>query len=56
MNRLQGLLKIVSSKMDYPGIVVPLGGDMISGITFRMPVFVGNQRRATKTEWVSVPK
>jgi hypothetical protein len=25
------LLKIISPKMDYPGIVVPLGGDMISG-------------------------
>jgi hypothetical protein len=25
------LLKILSPKMDYPGIVVPLGGDMISG-------------------------
>jgi len=25
------LLEIVSPKMDYPGIVVPLGGDMISG-------------------------
>jgi hypothetical protein len=25
------LLRIVSPKMDYPGIVVPLGGDMISG-------------------------
>jgi hypothetical protein len=25
------LLKIVSPKMDYPGIVLPLGGDMISG-------------------------
>lgn len=25
------LLKIVSPKMDYPGIVIPLGGDMISG-------------------------
>jgi hypothetical protein len=26
-----GLLKIISPKLDYPGIVVPLGGDMISG-------------------------
>lgn len=25
------LLKIISPKMEYPGIVVPLGGDMISG-------------------------
>lgn len=25
------LLKIISPKMDYPGIVLPLGGDMISG-------------------------
>ena len=25
------LLKIVSPKMDYPGIVVPLGGDFVSG-------------------------
>jgi len=25
------LLRILSPKMDYPGIVVPLGGDMISG-------------------------
>lgn len=25
------LLKIISPKMDYPGIVIPLGGDMISG-------------------------
>lgn len=25
------LLKIISPRMDYPGIVVPLGGDMISG-------------------------
>lgn len=25
------LLKIISTRMDYPGIVVPLGGDMISG-------------------------
>lgn len=25
------LLKILSPKMDYPGIVVPLGGDLISG-------------------------
>jgi hypothetical protein len=25
------LLKILDAKMDYPGIVVPLGGDMISG-------------------------
>ena len=25
------LLRIVSSKLDYPGIVVPLGGDMVSG-------------------------
>ena len=25
------LLKILSPKMDYPGIVLPLGGDMISG-------------------------
>jgi len=25
------LLEIISPKMDYPGIVVPLGGDMISG-------------------------
>jgi len=25
------LLKIISPKMDYPGIVMPLGGDMISG-------------------------
>jgi len=25
------LLKIISPKMDYPGIVAPLGGDMISG-------------------------
>ena len=25
------LLRILDSKMDYPGIVVPLGGDMISG-------------------------
>ena len=25
------LLKIVSPSMDYPGIIVPLGGDMISG-------------------------
>jgi len=25
------LLSIISPKMDYPGIVVPLGGDMISG-------------------------
>lgn len=25
------LLKIISPQMDYPGIVVPLGGDMISG-------------------------
>lgn len=25
------LLKIISPKMDYPGIVCPLGGDMISG-------------------------
>lgn len=26
------------------------------GQTFRMPVFVGNQRADVKTEWVSVPK
>lgn len=25
------LLRIISPKMDYPGIVIPLGGDMISG-------------------------
>lgn len=25
------LLQIISPKMDYPGIVIPLGGDMISG-------------------------
>ena len=25
------LLKIISPKMDYPGLVLPLGGDMISG-------------------------
>ena len=25
------LLKIISPEMDYPGIVIPLGGDMISG-------------------------
>jgi len=25
------LLKILDSKLDYPGIVIPLGGDMISG-------------------------
>lgn len=25
------LLRIISPKMDYPGIIVPLGGDMISG-------------------------
>ena len=25
------LLRIISPKMDYPGIVVPLGGDMVSG-------------------------
>lgn len=25
------LLNIISAKMDYPGIVIPLGGDMISG-------------------------
>jgi hypothetical protein len=25
------LLKIVSQKLDYPGLVVPLGGDMVSG-------------------------
>lgn len=26
-----GLLRIIDSGMDYPGIVVPLGGDMVSG-------------------------
>lgn len=25
------LLRIISPKMDYPGIVIPLGGDMVSG-------------------------
>ena len=35
MNRLAStavhLLEIISPKMDYPGLVMPLGGDMISG-------------------------
>lgn len=31
VNTAEDLLRIISPKMDYPGIVVPLGGDMISG-------------------------
>ena len=31
VNSAVRLLKIISPKMDYPGIVIPLGGDMISG-------------------------
>lgn len=31
VNAAAKLLKIISPKMDYPGIVVPLGGDMVSG-------------------------
>jgi hypothetical protein len=31
VNGAVNLLKILSPKMDYPGIVLPLGGDMISG-------------------------
>lgn len=31
VNSAVHLLEIISPKMDYPGIVVPLGGDMISG-------------------------
>lgn len=31
INKAIHLLKILDSKLDYPGIVLPLGGDMISG-------------------------
>jgi hypothetical protein len=31
VNAAAKLAKVISPKMDYPGIVVPLGGDMVSG-------------------------
>lgn len=31
INAAAKLAKIISPKMDYPGIVIPLGGDMVSG-------------------------